>query len=307
MIMLRVILIGVGIILLFIQHLLTKDVQFLLFMIGIIVLGIPHGAADMLVAGKSAATGHRTKQLYRFLLTYLFRLISFGLLLYFFPLMGSMLFILFAAYHFGETDLHQFQTETWSGKIFIISYGLLLLGVIILQHFNEVMPLLASLSGELGLSAQISFINEHRIVILCTLAAFFFLSTFVYFVNNENTDQGGRFLVQFGLVLLIVYQLPLLLGFTFYFVCWHSILSVTNIFRYLKQDRDFSIAYTAKQITLYSLIAMAGISILGYLGMQWYSANGMIMSIFIGLAILTAPHMQIMYDMYKKIRQGEIS
>jgi beta-carotene 15,15'-dioxygenase len=307
MIMLRVILIGVGIILLFIQHLLTKDVQFLLFMIGIIVLGIPHGAADMLVAGKSAATGHRTKQLYRFLLTYLFRLISFGLLLYFFPLMGSMLFILFAAYHFGETDLHQFQTETWSGKIFIISYGLLLLGVIILQHFNEVMPLLASLSGELGLSAQISFINEHRIVILCTLAAFFFLSTFVYFVNNENTDQGGRFLVQFGIVLLIVYQLPLLLGFTFYFVCWHSILSVTNIFRYLKQDRDFSIAYTAKQITLYSLIAMAGISILGYLGMQWYSANGMIMSIFIGLAILTAPHMQIMYDMYKKIRQGEIS
>ena len=307
MIMLRVILIGVGIILLFIQHLLTKDVQFLLFMIGIIVLGIPHGAADMLVAGKSAATGHRTKQLYRFLLTYLFRLISFGLLLYFFPLMGSMLFILFAAYHFGETDLHQFQTETWSGKIFIISYGLLLLGVIILQHFNEVMPLLASLSRELGLSAQISFINEHRIVILCTLAAFFFLSTFVYFVNNENTDQGGRFLVQFGIVLLIVYQLPLLLGFTFYFVCWHSILSVTNIFRYLKQDRDFSIAYTAKQITLYSLIAMAGISILGYLGMQWYSANGMIMSIFIGLAILTAPHMQIMYDMYKKIRQGEIS
>ena len=307
MIMLRVILIGVGIILLFIQHLLTKDVQFLLFMIGIIVLGIPHGAADMLVAGKSAATGHRTKQLYRFLLTYLFRLISFGLLLYFFPLMGSMLFILFAAYHFGETDLHQFQTETWSGKIFIISYGLLLLGVIILQHFNEVMPLLASLSGEMGLSAQISFINEHRIVILCTLAAFFFLSTFVYFVNNENTDQGGRFLVQFGIVLLIVYQLPLLLGFTFYFVCWHSILSVTNIFRYLKQDRDFSIAYTAKQITLYSLIAMAGISILGYLGMQWYSANGMIMSIFIGLAILTAPHMQIMYDMYKKIRQGEIS
>ena len=307
MIMVRVILIGVGIILLFIQHLLTKDVQFLLFMIGIIVLGIPHGAADMLVAGKSAATGHRTKQLYRFLLTYLFRLISFGLLLYFFPLMGSMLFILFAAYHFGETDLHQFQTETWSGKIFIISYGLLLLGVIILQHFNEVMPLLASLSGEMGLSAQISFINEHRIVILCTLAAFFFLSTFVYFVNNENTDQGGRFLVQFGIVLLIVYQLPLLLGFTFYFVCWHSILSVTNIFRYLKQDRDFSIAYTAKQITLYSLIAMAGISILGYLGMQWYSANGMIMSIFIGLAILTAPHMQIMYDMYKKIRQGEIS
>jgi uncharacterized membrane protein (DUF4010 family) len=58
---------------------------------------------------------------------------------------------------------------------------------------------------------------------------------------------------------------------------------------------------------MYSVIAMAGISILGYLGMQWYSANGMIMSIFIGLAILTAPHMQIMYDMYKKIRQGEIN
>ncbi|MGB4770496.1 MAG: Brp/Blh family beta-carotene 15,15'-dioxygenase [Chitinophagaceae bacterium] len=305
--MLRVILIGVGIILLFIQHLLTKDVQFVLFVIGIIILGIPHGAADMLVAGKSAATGHRTKQLSRFLLAYLFRLISFALLLYFFPLMGSMLFILFAAYHFGETDLHQFQTETWSGKIFIISYGLLLLGVIILQHFDEVIPLLASLSGEIGLSAQINFINEHRIFILCILAAFFFLATFVYFSNNENADQGGRFLIQYGLVLLIVYQLPLLLGFTFYFVCWHSILSVTNILRYLKKDRDFSFANTARQILVYSLIAIAGISALGYLGMQWYSANGMVMSTFIGLAILTAPHMQIMYDMYKKIRQGEIN
>lgn len=307
MIMLRVILIGVGIILLFVQHLLSKDVQFISFMIGIIILGIPHGAADMLVAGKSAAKSHRTKQLYRFLLAYLFRLISFGLFLYFFPLFGSMLFILFAAYHFGETDLHQFQTETKSGKVFIISYGLLLLGVIILQHFNEVMPLILSISGEIGLSTHVNMINEHRIFILCTLAAFFFLSTFAYFANNENPDHGGRFLIQYGLVLMIVYQLPLLLGFTFYFVCWHSILSVTNIVKYLKQDRDFSIVHTAKQIALYSLIAMAGISILGYLGMQWYSANGLIMSIFIGLAILTAPHMQIMYDMYKKIRQGEIN
>lgn len=302
--MLRGILIVIGIILLFIQHLLTQELQFVLFMIGIIMLGIPHGAADMLVAEKTSATAHRTKQLSRFLLAYLFRLVSFGVLLFFFPLLGSMLFILFAAYHFGETDLHQFQTETWSGKMFIVSYGLLLLGVIILQHFNEVIPLLTSLSVGIGLSAEINFINEYRIPILCVLAAFFFLSTFIYFSNNQNTDQEGKFLIQFGLVLLIVHQLPLLLGFTFYFVCWHSILSVTNILRFLKQDRHFSLAYTAKQIMLYSLIALTGIGILGYLGLQWYSANGMIMATFIGLAILTAPHMQIMYDMYKKIRQG---
>jgi len=47
---------------------------------------------------------------------------------------------------------------------------------------------------------------------------------------------------------------------------------------------------------------MVGILIFGWSGMMFVSGDAVMVYVFIGLAVLTAPHMQIMYDMYNSIR-----
>lgn len=58
-----------------------------------------------------------------------------------------------------------------------------------------------------------------------------------------------------------------------------------------------------KQISFFALIALAGIGVSGVAGYM-YSNNEAVMLYFIlGLAVLTAPHMQVMHRMYSQIRK----
>jgi creatinine amidohydrolase len=117
-----------------------------------------------------------------------------------------------------------------------------------------------------------------------------------------STNEKGQFLIRFAIILIIVFNLPMLLGFTFYFVVWHSVISLNNIVLYLRNHNRFSINLIARQILLYSVLAIIGIGLFGLTGFMFMSSNAVSGYIFLGLAVLTAPHMQIMHDMYNSIR-----
>ena len=305
--MLRIILLISGcILLLFQQYILPVDAQtqFIIFLTGIVLLGVPHGAADLLVASRNADSEKKTFSKLRFLFLYLGRLFLFAAILWFFPLAGNLLFIIFAAYHFGETDLYHFKTNTLSGKLFVIAYGLVILCVILLHHFEEVKPLFQLFASGKENMAFINWLDINRYLIMSAAAGLFFVSTFAYFVNNNNFNQKdkGQFLVRFALILFILYNLPMLLGFTFYFVVWHAVLSLSNITAYLKNNEALSQSTITKQIVFYSVLAIGGIVLFGLTGFMFISSSAMMGYLFLGLAVLTAPHMQIMHEMYNSIR-----
>jgi len=304
--MIRFLLLVAGCLLLLFQHYVQPvpvQLQFIFFMTGILLVGIPHGAADLLVATQNAENGKRIFSRLRFFANYLLRLFLFAAIIWFFPLAGNLLFIVFAAYHFGETDLYQFKTNSLAGKLFVVSYGLLILAVILLNHFDEVVPLLKSFNAGINNMAFINWLGEHRIVLLSLFAVFFFASTFLYFITAAPTRHNQeQFLVQFAVILFILYNLPMLLGFTFYFVVWHSVLSLKNIVTYLRMDGTCRFSIIAKQIVFYSLLAIIGMSLFGFTGFMFVSHNTIMVYVFLALAVLTAPHMQIMHDMYKAIR-----
>jgi len=280
-----------------------NEVQFILFITGIILVGIPHGAVDLLVASKNAQRESRKFSNILFLTGYLFRLALFAAVLWFLPLAGNLLFIIFAAYHFGETDLHQFKTNTVGGKVFVFSYGLVILGVILLNHFEEVKPLYSQFESGRVYADFILFIDQYRYVILSFTGLFFFVSGFIYFsFNRDGIQQEGLFLVRFAAIVLILFYLPLILGFTFYFVFWHSLLSLQNVIKYLRENSLHSMKFILKQLAIYSVLAMAGISLFGLTGSMFYSNEAMKVYVFLGLAVLTAPHMGVMHHMYKSMR-----
>lgn len=306
--MLKIILLLSGALLMFFQHYIhpfSATLQFIIFLTGVILLGVPHGAADLLIATQNAEGEKKSFSKIKFFVNYLSRLILFAAIIWFFPLTGNLLFILFAAYHFGETDLYLFNTNNVAGKLFVISYGLVILGVILLNHIEEIKPLIQSFGSSGQYMFLINWLDDYRYPVLSFLGVFFFAATFIFFsIKNSGLQSQGQFLIQFGIILFILFNLPMILGFTFYFIAWHSVLSLRNIVIYLCKDGMFPIALIAKQISIYSVIAMTGIFLFGLTGFMFVSNNGAVAYIFLGLAVLTAPHMQIMHNMYKHLRSG---
>ena len=304
--MMRYLMLVAGIVLLLVQHFvatISAETQLFIFLGGIIVLGIPHGAADMLVANQTANIKKIGFSKIYFLVKYLFRLGSFAAMFWFFPVIANFLFILFAAYHFGETDLNNFKTESFAGKLFVMSYGMMILGVILLSHFNDIIPLFYLFESGRANETLINFISEYRYTILSVLTVFFFAATFIYFTSTEKASfHNDHFLMQLAILLFILFYMPMVIGFTFYFVVWHSMLSLKNIVHYLNINSKLSNTVIIKQLILYSSLAMVGILIFGWSGMMFVSSDAIMVYVFIGLAVLTAPHMQIMYDMYNSIR-----
>jgi Brp/Blh family beta-carotene 15,15'-monooxygenase len=308
MAMKKIVLLLLGLILLLFQHFIVAiepNTQYFIFIIGILLLGVPHGAADLLVAARNADLSEKIFSKQKFFIVYLGRLVLFAGVLFLFPVAGNLLFIFFAAYHFGETDLYQFKTHTLAGKIFVISYGLVILSVILLHHFDEVKPIYQLFESGKENQAIIEWISQNRYHILTANGSIFFIATFIYFFKNRHQDNSdtGQFLVRFACILFILFNLPMLLGFTFYFVVWHSLLSLDNIVSYLRKKNTVSYKTITKQILLYSTLAIAGIGIFGLTGFMFINENAVAGYIFLGLAVLTAPHMEIMYGMYGAIRQ----
>ena len=174
--MIRILLLLAGLLLLIFHSYispLSAQTQFVVFLVGIILLGVPHGAADLLVANQTADHAKKNFSKFSFLFIYIGRLGMFAAVLWLFPVAGNFLFIAFAAYHFGETDLHRFKTNTIAGKLFVFSYGLLILGVILLHHFEELKPLFALFEAGRANEKMILFIDSKRYFIFTGALVFY--------------------------------------------------------------------------------------------------------------------------------------
>lgn len=305
--MLRSILLAAGCLLLLLQNFILQvstTAQFIVFIAGIFFLGIPHGAADLLVAAQNSGGNKRSFSRFRFLVKYISGLSSFAAVLWCFPVTGILLFILFAAYHFGETDLYQFKTNTVLGKIFVMAYGLLILAIILLHHFEEVKPILQSFPSGKENAVLLNWLDAKRYNIISISGIFFFSTTFLYFYKyrDTGTHHKGDFLIRFAIILFILFNLPMLLGFSFYFVIWHSLLSLKNIITYLRNNKSCTPGHIIRQVLLYSGLALIGMSVFGMAAFMFISSQALIGHLLLGLAVLTAPHMQVMHDMYNRVR-----
>ena len=280
----------------------SENIQYFIFVVGITFLGIPHGAADLLVALENESSVSFSK--INFFAGYLFRLFLFAAILYFLPLFGIILFVVFSAYHFGETDLHQFKTNKLSGKLFVTSYGLVILSIILLNHFEEVKSLLLIFEAGERHIESINWVSKNRLLLMTIAGIVFFTSTFIYFLHHNEIDgkDKGHFLIRFALLCVLLFFMPLIIGFTFYFIVWHSVLSLSNIINYLMSHGKHTMSKILKQILLYSSIALLGMVLFCFSVFNSGNKNAVYLYIFVGLAVLTAPHMGVMHNMYNRIR-----
>jgi Brp/Blh family beta-carotene 15,15'-monooxygenase len=271
-----------------------EQTQMFVFFAVLAITGVPHGSLDFFIQKKIIT--HSNKLIFKlnFIFKYLINMLAYGILWYFFPSFAFILFIGLTAYHFGEIDwqIHQKKyLDRWLYSLF----GLLLIVFIIVSHIDYAAPVLAVLLPKfINQALWIKIGNSFTLPIACILLAY--LLTLVCWLPKIGYNKNNAYSFAFQAVVLIVviYLLPFYLSFAFYFGCWHSLIS----FNLIRNQLEFANTYKGwleliKKAIPYTVLAWTGIVFFILFTSKFQNNDLIISNIFIGISILTLPHLQV--------------
>jgi len=244
--------------------------------IGMIMIGIPHGAMDHVlnIPERSIIS------LALFILGYVAKgMIMFAIWIIS-PLVGLIIFLLYSMWHFGQTEYEQEHVHN-AGLIFL--RGFAVLSFILATHIPETNVIINALSipsipDSAGLLTS-SLLSESSILLL-------FMTVFIQ-------PRKSTILSTASLVLGIF--LPLLQAFGVYFVFHHSVLG----WNHLKQGLHKT------HLQLWQLSAPFSITAIGILFLFFfntgYTITGFAPLFFVFLSCLSFPHVLEMHSFYGSI------
>lgn len=242
-----------------------------LLLLSLFLVGIPHGALD----GFSHA---RKLRLPAFIARYLGIMALVVLLWLMSPLTGLIFFLMYSAWHFGETDLMEWQRANIGLSVL---WGTILLGIILMSHLPEVNILM----GYMNISEWP--ISQEWAVTIVQL--FFFLGSIM--ALWFRSAAWGISLI----ALALGTQLPLVLSFGTYFILQHSLTGWSH----LRTSENWThsgmfvkaLPFTAGAIVLFLVLFQFDRSSLW----QWSSY------FLIFLSALSLPHIYFMSRLYNDV------
>ena len=256
------------------------SVQVILFSVGFLTVGLPHGAVDHLL--ESGVHVKRVKL--SFILKYLGVSFIF-LLLWFLSANSALLFFLaYSIWHFGQCDFKEWipnKQNTWKNII----WGTLLFGILLIGHQTETNKILVSLQ-----TFELPFTDEQAIHISQILI----LISFIWSI----LERKGSFILTVCMLFVGMY-LPLLSAFSLYFIGQHSL----NGWRHLKNGLQTN----SKTLYLKSLPFNLG-AIVILVVFYWLNKNFLLLKnnfemasiFFVFLSCISFPHIIWMHKFYKK-------
>jgi Brp/Blh family beta-carotene 15,15'-monooxygenase len=216
--------------------------------------------------------------------------------------LSILLFIVISAYHFGEMDLKALAIKTsLSSRILFSFYGLLFLVNYLLFQFPNVESILLGFPDfeqsqierlRLLYGYQEEVMIASLLIFIPILSIYLFQSKLLGLVQLETV-------LQLVVLMLIVFNLPILLGFGFYFNIWHAGLSMIEIKKFLGwQDKSYWFIYRKSWLTNGLSFLMIGLLFVVFKG----NLERLLAIFFMSIAILTAPHMKVISVLFSKER-----
>jgi len=236
--------------------------------IGMIAIGIPHGALDHLLVPLFNQGKSRTQILVR----YVIHMFAMLVLWYISPSLALLIFLLFSAWHFGESD-----GETW-GLIRLESFlwGIFFFYFLLGTHEEDAFQIINIM------------INQ---TVQWTASLFSLIPVVFYFIFRKKW-----YAVLLCLWLLIATQLPLIHAFGLYFIFHHSQPSWKRI--------QFALSKTSQQMWMKALPFQIG-AWLFFFFCSWFlrlkseqDLDGIYALIFISIACISWPHAWVMTKFY---------
>jgi Brp/Blh family beta-carotene 15,15'-monooxygenase len=264
--------------------------QWVFFLLVIVTVGLPHGALDFLIAGD----GRSKTKLSTFLIFYVSQSLAF-LLLWFWPLAAASIFVLLSAYHFGETDLQEFSPTPIVKHLCILCYGMATLLALLFSHFNELITLIPDINSQVSRYSALLWLKEHYLALYFILMG---ISTLILLLEKNIDRSKIASLIILSIPQLLIFVLPFLAGFTYYFGIWHSLLSIATIQKNTNTAGWSQLSKLInKQTITFALLALVIMALLYWGISSFFNYDNQLLIFFIGLSILAIPHMQMMHQL----------
>ena len=276
----------------------------------ILLIGIPHGAADHQLFQRLYLKHHSVGGLISFYLAYLglMGLVILGWIWW--PIFTLIAFLVMSAYHFGQGNFAYLPKGQLSKHLLELFWGAWVICAPICFHFTEARPIIETLV-EVQLD-QVTGLSVQWWPFLLLLPVLGLL--FYQFLSSSVSTQEGitrtyllRELITLAVLLVIFYFSPLLLGFAIYFALWHALPSALDQIAFLTQERgEYPIAKYLRIVAPLSGMAFLTIMLVWWLK-PTFSTSEYWSWLFAFIAALTLPHMLILDRVYHQMNHLEES
>ena len=244
--------------------------QIIFFSIGLFFVGIPHGALDNLVESGSIKTGYEL----HFIFKYLLKGLLFLMFWLIYPSAALVIFLLYSALHFGQTDMNEWK-PSMKNNIQSILWGTIVLSIILIAHVSETNAILSNLKV-----FSIPLASSEGITIGIGLSIFG-----IFWGIFEKKIQ----MILIAFTLLLTIYLPLLTSFGLYFIGHHSIMGWSH----LKNN------FQATHLNLFKKALPYNVGAWLLFGLYLLFADGLWVSgFFVFISCISLPHVLAMNKFY---------
>lgn len=289
---LRIILLLLGIIASLLSNvfLIAEKTQLALMIFTFILLGVPHGSLDIYIEEGLDKNKDNRKVFIRYVL----QAVAYILIWYWVPPMALLLFILITAFHFGEIDWIGHSTTRVQKTIYFF-LGLCWIIFLLSLHVSTALAIFASITRNQITPEYFlkwaNFLYPSTIVGMILIYGFLYHKRSTYFLWPQYWWIAA---LQQVLLFTLAYFTSLWIFFAFYFGIWHSILSLDKIRAHLELNKSInSWIFLLKKALPFSVMAWIGILYFIFSTVKSTDTTGMLSLVFIGLAVLTVPHLQV--------------
>jgi len=271
--------------------------QTYMLFVGVVIIGIPHGSIDHYLYMTNNKLSGSFIHFFKFLIQYIGIGLIYAALWWLSPILALSIFIGISAFHFGELDTLNFDFKNKKYAYLVaFTYGLLFLLNLLLFNSKDVLPIIQSFPGISLTSTVLLQSSDLWIPIFSIISVIIFfvillisLEKSAYF--SKKTITNLLFLV---FLQALVFSMPLILGFAFYFCAWHAVLSFNSILKHLEWQTK-SPLFVLKKLVPTNLAAWLFLgSLMFYFKLD---LNRLTAILFLGIAILTAPHIGVISKM----------
>lgn len=272
----------------------SNEIESVICLSFIIVLGIPHGAIDNHLFLSKTDTSK-----FRFYAQYLSLIAVNAVLWLIFPQFSFVLFMLISAFHFGQSQFnHYFEKDSLPQRALYLTWGLAVLSGLIFYN-------LESLSIIDGLQKAMGFLFVEEAYTYLKIFHYISVSLFAIILAGQGLNGSMKYekvlleIIIFGIILFTLFIFPPLVGFSLYFVVLHSMKVMQEEYLYL---RGYGYINSMKSFLIlllpYTLVSLFGIAML--IGLIYFDLLNLPYGylFLILISSITLPHVFVMDRFY---------
>jgi|SaaInlStandDraft_1057018.scaffolds.fasta_scaffold108679_1 beta-carotene 15,15'-dioxygenase len=278
------------------ENTITIQNQLLGSSILVIIFGIPHGAIDNILFLTESNLSKKV-----FYLLYFLSMLLYCFLWFISPLYSFIFFLFMSAYHFGESQLSNYNIEINFSKFIFLIWGVALISTLFLYNAEE----LSNLFNSYDDTSNFSIIFKYNVLdFLFYSSNFVIVLSLLYLKINKliTNEIFSTELFQIILLHITFFIFPVIISFTLYFVFLHSIKVLLQEYSYLEQKiSGLNLMKFIKLLAPFTLLSLFFFIIFILISNIYNIDISLLLFLIISISVITLPHSISMTSFYDKI------